>query len=413
MPIQIDHQLRVLFSIFGLFCLAFTMTNFVPFSALMVFLAPFLVVWYSLNNKVSPLTFSLVLMLSYFVISTLLYMPSSFLEYKFYRRDGNVFISFLPLLLYAPIAFRLNVERMVEIFLCWSAVTTVFLFLTYSLFSLNVDDSGCHHFLFYAHNAAGGFFAVVASIALGYYLHSRSKLYLLLFILLFLGLILTKSRGSILGFAMAFVSSVIFREKFNLWFVLGAFVIFIAMMSQAYPLWMEMGMPMRVFTYEYLPEGMERAGTILERAMIMWPRAVYLWLKSPIFGAGFGSYNDIPYDLVGIENVIMINNVAKAAFDAGHAHHSYFHILAETGVVGFSLVMYFLLNIYRFLMKEESSGLRRGMLIAFWAVVWSSLTEHRLFTPSQMLPFMIILGLMLSVSNGREAEESLPNQASA
>jgi O-antigen ligase len=413
MPVKIDHQLRILFSIFALFCLTFTMTNFLPFSALMVFLAPFVAIWYSLNNKMSPLVFSLVLMLSYFVLSTLLYMPYSFLSYEFYRRDGNVFISFLPLLLYAPIAFKLNLERMVGFFLFGSAATTIFLVLTYSLFNLNVDDQGTHHFLFYAHNAAGGFFSIVAAVALGYYLHTRSKLYLLLFAILFVGLLMTKSRGSILGFGCAFISSVIFRERFNTWFVFGAFVAFAGLMSQAYPLWIEVGMPIRVFTYEYLPEGMERAGTILERAMILWPRAIYLWLKSPIFGAGFGSYNDTPYELVGIENVFMINSVAKPSFDAGHAHHSYFHILAETGIVGFSLVMYFLRNIYKFLVNVESSGLRRGMLIAFWVVVWSSLSEHRLFTPSQMLPFMIILGLMLAVSNGREELEKPSYQASA
>jgi O-antigen ligase len=409
MSIQIDHQLRFLFAGLAVFCLAFTVTNFLPFSALMVFLSPFVVVWFTMNRKISTLLFSVILMLSYFVLNTLLYMPSSFLSYDFYRRDGNVFISFLPLLLYAPIALKLDLDRLIEVFLYWAASLTVFLIFTYSLLGLNVDVIGCHHFLFYAHNAAGGFFSIVASIALGYYLHTHSKRHLLLTGLLLMALVLTRSRGSLLGFMMAFVTSVVFKEKFNRWFVFGVFVVFVLIMSQAYPLWMKMGQPHNVFNYEYLPDGTERAGTILDRVLIVWPQAVHLWLKSPILGTGFGSFNDAPHNLQGIENLYMINDVAKPHFDSGHAHHSYFHVLAETGVVGLSLLLFFLVNLHRFLMSLESSSLRRGMLIAFWTVVWSSLTEHRLFTPSQMLPFMIILGLMLAVLNWQK-EDGRDNQ---
>jgi len=141
--------------------------------------------------------------------------------------------------------------------------------------------------------------------------------------------------------------------------------------------------------------GWIRLACVNERVFELWPCAIKLSLSSPFFGTGFGSFNDSPYHLEGINHVLAYN-VPTVIYDSdAHAHHSFLHILAETGLFGLVLVCLWLRSIYTYLIKKNDV-VALALLGMFWCLIFSSFTEHRLFTPSQMLPFTIILGIYIA-----------------
>jgi hypothetical protein len=101
----------------ALVSLAGTVTNLIPLSALLAVpavIGPLLLLG---RRSIPVITFSLVVMLGYFLLWALVYHPFSILEYGFYRRDGNVFITFAPLLFLALLRLDLDVDRVVRGFL--------------------------------------------------------------------------------------------------------------------------------------------------------------------------------------------------------------------------------------------------------------------------------------------------------
>jgi len=124
-------------------------------------------------------------------------------------------------------------------------------------------------------------------------------------------------------------------------------------------------------------------------------------------GQGFGSFNDTPYHFEDFGFAVLNTSKIYINSDA-HAHNSYLNILAETGLVGLFLVILFLVNLRRFIgVSGLPGGIELGLRIAFWVVIWSSFTEHRLTTPAQMLPFTILIGLTLSKFNVYQERTSI------
>jgi len=144
----------------------------------------------------------------------------------------------------------------------------------------------------------------------------------------------------------------------------------------------------------------ERDYTVWTRLLYLWPKAADLWLASPIVGTGFGSYNDEPIELRGKRYLFSWNAGEARHYNDAHAHHTYLHLLAETGLVGLVLLIWLLAEMRRACFEQQSEAIRRALLLALWTAIWSSWTEHRLFTPSQMLPLTLILGLSLGTVKG-------------
>jgi O-antigen ligase len=377
-----------------------SVTNLVPFSALLAVPALVAPLLFLGRRSVPSLTFSLVVMLGYFMLWALLYHPPSLLEYGFYRRDGNVFITFAPLLLLSLLRLDIDLDRLVRSFVyVASALNGVFLVI-YAITGGTIffHQPGFYHFLFVAHNAAGGFLAVLTALSLGYYVAKRDRVFLFLTLLNLVGLFASDSRGSILGLIVACGIVLVLKGRLVRTvvavIVVGHLVVVPWLYSVAPPAALHVESPMTIEsdTFDALP----RSYTVALRAFYLWPRAWHLFQSSPIIGTGFGSYNDLPYNLQGVRPVAEINRPVNVRHTDSHAHHTFLHVLAETGMIGLALLLVFLVRTRRFILGIPESALRQGLHLVFWIAVISSLTEHRLFTPSQMLPFTIVLGLAVA-----------------
>jgi O-antigen ligase len=419
-------------SMISLFC---SFTNFVPISAA---ISAFSLAFYPFSfasNRMPRAIIPLFVLFVYAAISTVFYDASSLFNVEFYRRDGNFFVVMTPLLFLASSIFFVDLERTLRWFVYVStavnfSAVTVWILTGVALFrNLAGEESvtPIYHFLFVAHNAAGGFLAVLSAFSLALYLARRNTLTMAILAINLVSLGLTNSRGSMLGLAVA-VILVLFAGRLGGKFysiVVPALIINLLIVIYIYSysdinyiiyrqtLLTKVVSSLTPNLASYLD------GNISIRIETAWPLALHAFLQSPIFGIGFGAYNDVPWDLWGWRGVFSFNSVGVVVQSDAHAHHTYLHVMAEMGALGLILLLWFLNRLHQFLHTVEPGMVRMALLLGFWVNVVSSFTEHRLFTPSQMLPYVIMVGFAFaqsryleslepSVGTGRQAAQPKP-----
>ncbi|HBS6366254.1 TPA: O-antigen ligase family protein [Klebsiella pneumoniae] len=388
-----------------LLSLLFSITNYVPFSLLVILLLPISLISVLYREeifKIRKIELYLILLYVYIITSTLVYSPSSFLDFDFYRRDGNFIVSYLVLFVFIFLPVSINfdlVKTFNMLFPFFIAVSCI----GYIIMPKEITEDGSGgavHFFFVSHNAAGGFYSILAAISIGMFLETKKKTYLLYSILFLFFLYSTNSRGSILAIAGAIAYSFIKFKKPALVFFAFVIVQFV-IVYETYPVWEAMGKVMSEqanFTVSNVSTGIDfqRAGTFIDRLYYLWPRAIDNFLHSPLFGMGFGSFDDLYYKYINIINhFVAVKDGATVRHTDAHAHNSTFTILAELGSIGYVLFI---------LLFNEINKKIRGLYnidtmqytylsLAFWTCIFSSATEHRITTPAQMVPFFIIFGL--------------------
>ena len=379
-----------------LISLLFSFTNYVFISVSFLFLIPLLVLtWPNFFLFRHPkflilIGFYLVLV----IISTLVYNMESFLEFDFYRRDGNIFISYLPILILALIPIDFNVPKILKVFVVSSTCLCIL-----GVF-FGGSENGTYHLFFIAHNAAGGFVGVIIMFTLGLYSNEKRKKYLILLILQFWILYLTDSRGSWLG-VMLGIGSIMFVRTFENIILITSIIFMIVLNVFAYDVWKKVDGSSN--TESFAIEGTDlnlnipRAGTFILRIFYLWPRGLDNFLHSPIYGLGFGSYDDRPYEYVEVMPFQFKKENQTIRHTSSHAHNSFINILSELGLIGFILFLAILYYLRKFILNQiQNPSVRNAMFLAFWMIIYSSYTEHRIVTPSQMLPFTVVLGMILS-----------------
>ena len=380
-----------------------TMTNLVYISPLPTLVAGLLLPLVYINRQyVARPVFWLLLFTAFTVVSTLLYYPQSFLNFGFYRYDGNFFISYLPLLVLPFFSFRFDIGKLLRSFLVISTVVNSVAYAVYLTGSTPAFVG-----LFISTNGAGGFFSIVTSLALLFFLNRRTYTNLLLLLLNILFLYATYSRGSMLGLGLGVVCLYFLytRKSFliTLSFILMSLVQ-ITILFYTYPDYKQhiQNGPTKNIYENYNHFAQQKFGhvstklnNVYIRVYETWPRAVDSFLHSPLVGTGFGSLNDVPVDYKTIIPEVVSSNKQEAkVYNDSHAHHSFLHFLGEQGIVGLGLFLVFWFSVYRYLLRNDHHPITRDfLLISFFNLSIMSFTEHRITTPSNALPFVIVLGL--------------------
>ncbi len=391
------NKIYVFVVLTAMISLFFSITNLLPFSSLLVvwiLILPLLILKNPTQHMVS---ISLFFLLFYFMINILNYSPQVLTRFSFFRRDGNIFITMAPLFILAQLKLDLDIDAIFKSFIYFSGImNAIFIIIYFSTGgTLFLFEHQIYHFLFIAHNAAGGFLAMLLGFSLALFLKKKTPINLLIFVIHLYGLWLTNSRGSLIAIPLAII--ITFLDGKKIWHKLIVSTLIISQMALAY--WVYKKHYTEGINKENAPAILShRAHTLNDRLFNLWPRAIYLFKKSPVFGTGFGSFNDVPYEFSGIENFVMIMTPEGYEDNSAHAHHTFFHVLGETGLIGLLLLLFFLGEVRKYILSIENKWIRNAFFLTFWIAILSSLTEHRLFTPSQMLPFTILLGLSISHS---------------
>lgn len=329
--------------------------------------------------------------LAYIVGSTLLYWPASFLDPMFYRYDGNVLISFAPLFLVGVFSLRANPDRVLMWFLIFATIMSSGA-IAFDLLRGTFPP----HSLFVAPNAFGGFMMFTFVAAFTLMTQHRSFFTLTLFLLQSGILMLTYSRGSWIGAVGALIAYFCLRthRRWPLYGSVGGIVALeAALLSWSYPIYVQQRASIRDYVAQAATGVSAKAGTAYIRLFENWPRGLYAFFHSPLFGAGFGSVNDLPLTF-NKDGLIQFNQSPNHLFNDGHAHNTYIHWLGEIGIVGLALFLGLWVVIHRLLKNSEDFSLTRDTLyMSFWSLTFSSFTEHRIPSPSNVFPFVLMFVL--------------------
>ena len=391
--------------------LFFSFTNYVYISALSTLSLVLIVfVFFGKKMHISNITIILFIFMFFCFISGLVVNPAQMIDFSFYRYDGNIFITFAPLLVLSMCHIRFDVWKIVKNFVLVSSIANIIGMAMYLITRTGHEYS----LFFYAHNAAGGFLAIVITCNVFLVLKRRKMtIYSIFLFLNILGLFLTNSRGSIFPLIAAIICALCYF-KFKLknidliLTVVGIFAIFVISCYISYVRsddvlihYDEYVLPysFKTSTFNQFLLGFNRSYTMVNRMYYLWPKATYLFNQSPFFGIGFGRFNDNSYYWQGIQNLFYLNTSSTFVNGSNHAHNSYLHVLCETGLFGFSLFALLLLSIRKFILKLSDNGLKYILYICLVYSCFSGFFEHRLTTPAQMIPFILLLGITISNYN--------------
>jgi len=289
------------------------------------------------------------LILSYFISGQPL---SNVFSFQFLRYDGNFFFCYILFFIFSISSF--NFKKLADyyfkfifgVFTVFSLIGIAEYFLSSGVLMVHTETfvGKIYFALNFAHNATGSIYAVVCIFLLVFFLKEKKPKIKILFVILLLinllALLLTRSRAGYLGFLGAAIITIWLHFKSIKKFLITIGVI----IAGAVPVLFLTGIYKRVIGIFDLQKG-----TTVVRFYI-WEKAWYLFSQSPIFGIGYGRFNDVfninrgTFDigrLRGYSGIVSFYMKQSYFFDSAHAHNSYLQFLTETGVLGLGLILIF------------------------------------------------------------------------
>ncbi|KVH78812.1 polymerase [Burkholderia ubonensis] len=388
----------------SLIALYFSVTNLVPISA--IGFAPIVFCWWRFFGRTYPdFIGPLVAFSAYALISTLIYDPVSLIEYDFYRYDGNFFVSYAPIFAGCAYTHRWDLNKTLK----WFFVSAVLVNLPYyfwylaqnGLLSIFIHPADTFGSYFIARNAAGGFLAMLFCLGVACYVNDRSRVLLALLVMNFLMLVSTYSRGSMVGVGMMLLYLILGRRRWILALMISIFIAASIAIAIHYtnPNINYMGY---AFT---INDPNPKAGNLQVRYEWLWPRALAYFMRSPIVGLGFGSFDDQIPQVINYFGLFGRPVGAVTVHSDSHAHNSYMSFLAELGIVGLFLFIRFYWALISWCQRGAAFALENGRFnfVAFQFVELSAVcvlamatSEHRLTTPSNVLILSLVISLLVA-----------------
>jgi len=336
-------------------------------------------------------------------------------SFDFIRRDGALFVAYLPLLLFGDLALGSRfVRRGLTLFLtCMALVATLGVLefednVGVSVGLANLPDSlqfvhyaalsdfGFHG-LFEAHNSAGAVYGLAACLALALLVYSPSanvfSARTFWFVTCFTGLTLSKSRTAYIAFVGTF--ALVFLTSKKHYRKVSKVAVFVLI-----PL---------IYFWLSQPQVTHRAAAIssLDDPNVIgrfehFSEALYDINISPVVGIGFGRFNDESKKFSGIPHLLYFATGGDVVNDSSHAHNSYLHFLAEGGIVGLTLMLGVWISLLRWVRKIQGRFAETTFSYAFAngiqaCIVFEfliSFTEHSMGTAVSSLLVLTMVGLL-------------------
>lgn len=337
-------------------------------------------------------------------------------SYSFLKRDGNFFFCYILFFVFS--ISGLNYKKLAKYYFYFLFIVFTgfsffgileYLFGKWSLMVITESYTGKLFFgLNTAHNATGSVYAIVCIFILVFFLKEKrisfKLLYSLILIVNLAALFITKSRGSYIGFIIGaiFVLWLHYRSIGKFFGAIGtltALLISLVYLTGIYKRILQM------FDITSIP---------ISFRFELWEKAWYLFSQSPIFGIGFGRFNDIfsiernefiISRLKGYPGIFAYYGDQIFYYDASHAHNSYLQLLTETGLIGFILVMVFwilcFVKILKAYLSSDNNSYKKVYLSSAMAIIVLlvlSLTENYLSATTIMIPMAMLTSLAIGLS---------------
>ncbi len=308
-------------------------------------------------------------------------------QVDYWSGEGRSYISYIPLALTlawkAPpslIPWLMNQLRAMAVVgfllaVVWMVTKTHYLSVG------TVGQTGLFSGLQTSHTGTGMLWGTVSTVLLIYGLSLKRKTYVWAGLLAVLPLIGSASREGLLGLVLA-AGFWFYRHKGmrQIWMAVGVGSVFTLLMLFVGQTFMDrlqvifnVGAVTGAFEKTMSQSGGAVGSTVgyndaglhnIEMRFLLWHDAFQKWESSPVCGIGSGRYNDSITGYYGLDNVCRVADAGTRNFapeieygsnsevlSTGNAHNTYFQLLAEIGLIGFSLFAVFWIYIWRRLTK--------------------------------------------------------------
>lgn len=396
----------LLFTTFVLLC--FSWTNFFYITPLIIPLAIFLA-YPNLSTKISKVQLVTLLFFLYCVFSLSLISYSSLFDFDFYRRDGNIFISLIPLITITFFKFNFDIQKYISRIIYLLTVVNVFVYYNFVFNGNLFEISDFYYFGFTSHNASGGFLAILTSLSFVNFIYKKNYFNFFIFAFNFYTIFESGSRGSYLAFLAGIVLFFLYSKKFYKTFSCFLLLILsvqIFIFSWGYDQHHRYWNQNDFYATETLELDFRNANNISHRIIKVWPWAIDDFLSSPILGTGFSSFNDRETDTQEVLPFIKLRFIEKNIYNSGHAHHSFLHIIAELGLIGFMLIVSLIYYLFKSISNLNTFE-RDILFLPLLVLILMSLTEHRLAAPSQAFIFFVFYSLVIRNKSLKKDNEDL------
>ncbi|NGX50319.1 MAG: hypothetical protein K1060chlam2_00160 [Chlamydiae bacterium] len=139
--------------------------------------------------------------------------------------------------------------------------------------------------------------------------------------------------------------------------------------------------------------------------ILLFQLALLLFLHSPLIGVGYNGFGHVPYGTLSPEFV-------GANPMASNAHSIYLQTLSETGLIGLSLFLLFILSLYKPYLRIRFSLLSLTLGSIFLSLLLCGLVSHHLLTQILgRLIFFLFAGLFAACTY-QERKATLPSPSS-
>jgi len=230
-------------------------------------------------------------------------------------------------------------------------------------------------------NFVGAFFVLTLIILLLKLVKLPQKWFLTFFILVFIALITTFSRGAYLAFSLSFLTMALIKKSIKL-FILTLILLLILAGS--------------FFIYQHmvtLPQKVDR-GQSAQQRLGSWQQGFLIFEKNPILGVGFNSYRFAlrEYQLASTDQ---INSHGGASNDS-----AFLFVVSTTGVIGMSVYLLFLFLIFKTAWKNWRAKNIWGLVVisALIGLIGQSFFANTLFYPA-LLGWLMLSTSQLSDNN--------------
>ncbi len=379
--------------------------------------------------------------IAYWLISGMLVgaiTPLDFLNVKLWNGDGRIIIGSIPFLMFS--AIRINNFELNQTIrtMLWMGISGMVLYVAWAIFKISWLAGPGHidefHAFLSSHTGAGTFFGCLATFTLLYGYERKKWMIALLGLALMGPTYSSGSRESLVGLMAVIAWYLTIRNPKPRMIMVSLVVgtlLFVAMpyfMSQktyerTYGLlqWSFITTMVRQaerainsdwqtgdWNVSTGTDDLEEGDVTTLVRIQLWVYASKRFLASPLFGMGWGRFNDFNTIFINAPPYLSVAGGGGKRLSPETAHNSYFHLAAESGLIGLGLYMGFWAALYIRCQRAIKALVQVRELKAFFVaaqglivfILTCALTGHAVGSPSVLVPTMVILGVATSYLRG-------------
>ena len=379
--------------------------------------------------------------IAYWLISGMLVgaiTPLDFLNMKLWNGDGRIIIGSIPFLMFAVVRVTHHELQQAIRTMLWMGIAGIILYAAWAVFKISWLAGPGHidefHAFLSSHTGAGTFFGCLSTFTLLYGYEKKNWAITLLGLALMGPTYSSGSRESMVGLMAVIAWYLVIRNpkpRLIIASLAVGGVLFVTMPSV---------MDQKTYTRTYglltldsissMVKQAERAiksdwqtgdwdvstgtdsleeGDVTTLVRIqLWVYASKSFLASPLFGMGWGRFNDLNTVFIDASPFLSVGAAGGKKLSPKTAHNSYFHIAAESGLIGLALYLSLWGALYMRCQRATRILAQATELKAFFVaaqgmvvfILTCALTGHAVGSPSVLLPTMTILGVATAFLRG-------------